>query len=782
MAMRKSLLLGAAAASVSIFFGTQSFAGASGVKTVARQGMARPWLHAGPVTVSAPLEHRARARAFLDALAPEAAKLQLVAVDVESFGDGDKIVRFEQTHLGLPVVGAGAAIRMNARGEHVMSSTALEASLPASATPTKSASDAAREAQRFTKIGVFAQDAHLVWLPTREGVKLAYAVVPLVPVGMATAPRIMVDAHTGKVLEARDLVQFLDKARVYETNPTKSPTLVDKDLPMSTVGGVLSNDFIISQNCIDKQSVKDVSFQGFPLKVHVCDLATKATADANGDFLYDPIDDGTNVESRRDAFSEVSMYYHASRAYQFFRGLQGDPTAQVVVDKPFRTVSNLQIAHGLFQGDIATAAKPDVPLDPMQNAFFSPAGGALGAVFTQLYGFSSGAMWFGQGPRRDYSYDGDVVYHEFTHAVVDKTLKLEAWHVDQFGIVDSPGAMNEGLADYFSSALTGDPDVGEYASQDIAPNMKVIRTLANQDACPGAIAGEVHQDSTLFSGGLWEARQTLPEADRAKYDASLYKAMRTNAGKGDLGYEDLTNLFLTALETDLPAGAAALEKAMTGRNVLPGCNRAIEYKGAPIKAPGGVGGFAAPGTANLNGGTTAPGIVQVTQALPARSKQITLTFTSRPATGQSPFGGGGTPFTPVVLVKFDKPVTWTTKGALAPDADATVDATGDNGKPLVKYTATVDVPEGVTSVYAQIGNKGESDGNYDSLELSVVVDPAPEQPAPPPNDPPAPAGSSDSSGCSVSSPAAPSTLPLGGFVLGGLGLAALVARRRNNRR
>ena len=58
----------------------------------------------------------------------------------------------------------------------------------------------------------------------------------------------------------------------------------------------------------------------------------------------------------------------------------------------------------------------------------------------------------------------------------------------------------------------------------------MFRTLANQDKCPSAIIGEVHYDSTLFSGALWQARSALPEAQRGKFDAALYKAMRTNAG------------------------------------------------------------------------------------------------------------------------------------------------------------------------------------------------------------------------------------------------------------
>jgi MYXO-CTERM domain-containing protein len=773
--------LSAALAASTVLWISQSTAAPA---AVARSEGGKAWLHAGPARLAgAPLEARARALATLKAIAPEASRLGVVVVDVETFGDGDKIVRFEQTHAGLPVVGAGAAVRLDARGEHVLSVVDLEASFPATATPSIAAGDAAQVAQRFTRLSVDATDAHLVWLPARTGPRLAYAVVPVVPFGLPTAPRIMVDAHTGAVLEARDLTQFASQAKVYDTNPQKSPSLATRDLPMTPVGGVLSNEFIQSQNCIDRQSVKQVSFQGFPLTIHVCDLAQTAQADGSGNFLFDPIDDPTNVESRRDAFSEVSMYYHASRAYEFFRTLQGDPNAQVVVDKPFRTVSNLQLAKGLFQGDLQTAARGDLPLDPMQNAFFSPAGGQLGAVFQQLYGFSSGAMWFGQGPRRDYAYDGDVVYHEFVHAVVDKTLKLEAWHLDKYGVIDSPGAMNEGLADYFSSAITGDPDVGEYASKDFDPNTTVIRTLANKDRCPTAVAGEVHWDSTLFSGGMWDARQSLPEADRSKFDAAVYKAMRNAAGRGDLGYDDLTKLFIATLKTDLPAGATALEKTMTDRGVLPECTRALEFTGAPVKAPGPMGGFAALGVGNLRGADLAPGLVQVTQKLPERTTKVTVTFTSRVQSGGGLGGfggGGGTPFTPVVLAKFGAPVTWTTTGALKPDADVQIDATGDGGKSTIKYTATFDAPEGATSVFVQIASKGQSDGSYDSIALGVEQAAAPVDPAPTPAPPPAAAPQPIAGGCGCN--AAQTHAPWGAIGLAGLGAVALVARRRRKDR
>ena len=67
---------------------------------------------------------------------------------------------------------------------------------------------------------------------------------------------------------------------------------------------------------------------------------------------------------------------------------------------------------------------------------------------------------------------------------------------------------------------------------DISPSLTDgIRNIDNKDTCSGTIVGEVHFDSTFFSGGLWSARQSLQQGDRQKFDAAIFKAMRSNAGK-----------------------------------------------------------------------------------------------------------------------------------------------------------------------------------------------------------------------------------------------------------
>lgn len=757
-------------------------AAADGASVVRRHGT--PWIVTDSVPVGAASERTARAA--LAALAPSATTATLVRTGTERFGDGDTIVRFEQTHLGLPVLGGGATVRIDRHGIARAVVVGVEDALPSSPTAAVGAAKAASTAGRFTRLGVTDRDAHLAIVSTPAGGRLAWVVLPKVPDGLPTAPRVLVDAQTGGVLEARDLVVNANQANMYATNPDASQ-LAMRDLAIvpTDAGGWLTSEFVTAMNCIDQKSVKNVSFGGITLPMHVCDLVQKAKANGQTDFVYTPIDNPNDIASRSDEFSEVSMYFHTTKAYQFFRGLQGDPMAQVVVDKPLRAIANLQLPPGIMKGDFTSAGNPNLPLDPFQNAFFSPAGGQLGQIFQTLYGFNAGAMWFGQGPERDYGYDGDVVYHEFTHAVVDQTLKLENWHTDKYGAIDSPGAMNEGLADYFSAALGGDPKVGEYAAKDISPSLTDgIRNIDNKDTCLGTIVGEVHFDSTFFSGGLWSARQSLPQGDRTKFDAALYKAMRSNAGKGDLGYEDLTQLFLSVLKTDLPAGATALDTEMTQRRgILPVCDRIYPWQGTSlhptkidVRNPGY---WASPGKQSILGGPAlAPGILQVTVPFDVPAQTVSVVFKAPVRTSTAAmFGQSGTKFAPKLLVKFDGPIAWTTTGKLTSDADVTVDCVSDMDKSLETYTASFDVPAGATSASLQVANSGDRDGDYGDIVLDVQSLPVPDDAGADSGTPP----QQVTGGCSCdtvgtgSAPAAPV------FALAGLGLLGALAARRRRR-
>src|SRR5262249_36104573 len=106
---------------------------------------AAPRIVAGRVPVAA-TGAEPRARAVVRTIAPSAR--EYATTDIASFG-GDTIVRFEQTHRGLPVIGRGAVVRLDARGDSVLSTTSFEEKLPASVVPAIDARAAAASAQRF---------------------------------------------------------------------------------------------------------------------------------------------------------------------------------------------------------------------------------------------------------------------------------------------------------------------------------------------------------------------------------------------------------------------------------------------------------------------------------------------------------------------------------------------------------------------------------------------------------------------------------------------------------
>ena len=707
----------------------------------------------------APADTSGRARFALVAMRPELSRASFQVTRVDRFSDGDRIVRFEQTHLQLPVLGGVAVVAFDRNGNVKTLSDHFATDLPASVAPSITRAAAVAAIAGRTVLPVSASDAYLAIADTREGARLVYVVVPPQLAGIPTAPSFTVDAHTGDVIAQREGIVFA-KANMYATNPSASQ-LASLPLPMAaTVKGtsgnfVLENDFIKSMNCVDKGDVKSLNI-GIQITAHICSLAQDAESDANGDFNYTPVDSlptepaTKDAPSRSDKFSEVSMYYHATRAYQFFRDLQGVPDAQVVADKPFRTISNLMIPAGLSSFDLAKVADPSLPLEPFSNAFFSPAGaGGQSDIFETLYGFKGGSMWFGQGAQRDYSYDGDVIYHEFTHAVVNQTLRLGGPIVDAYGLFDSEGAMNEGLADYFASAISGDGNMGVYASTDMSPGKIAIRVLDNNDSCPGNIAGEVHYDSTLFSGGLWKTRQALAgDADKKKFDVAIYKAMRSTSAKGNLGYGDFVNLVIEVLKSDLPTSATALEGEMTTRGVLPVCTRVFDAKNGPINPPSTSGfsalGFVAYGTSNLGSkAKLAPGSIQAKVDL-TKATKVAVAFTSR-SEGASPgnvFGGSSTPFAPVLFVKYNEPLQWTTKGTLSSNADHTFDgaALTTTG---IKSSVEFEVPEGTTAVYVQVGNSGQSDGRVGNLTITTF----PAQDEPPAVDDPGVTTTTTTGGC-----------------------------------
>ena len=240
------------------------------------------------------------------------------------------------------------------------------------------------------------------------------------------------------------------------------------------------------------------------------------------------------------------MYWHVANTYAFFR----EPVHHA-------RQRRLQAAHHRADGQAAAGRRQPVHHQLLVDARLRRAAGAVrqrvllaGRRQPDLRACSSAGRTRSCSARAastDFAYDADVISHEFTHAVIDTLGKLNpSGFEDVQGLNDDPGAMNEGLADYFSSALGGDPLVGEYGGRNIPGNGAAegaVRDLTNKDLCADDRWGEVHQDSQAFSASLWAARVAIagdPKAagfDAAKgksFDAAVLAAIQSFPDQVDM--------------------------------------------------------------------------------------------------------------------------------------------------------------------------------------------------------------------------------------------------------
>jgi MYXO-CTERM domain-containing protein len=655
---------------------------------------------------------------------------------------GATVHRFRQVHLGVPVYGRGAGIALDARGNVILATARLEDELPADVTPAIGAAEAAALATAFSGVPATAAGATLVIVPTPDVGRLSWMVQAPAQLPELYAPLVTVDARTGRVVGAVNAVRFLHRAKVFPTNPVVDKgvtTEVTLSIPDGT--NTPENADLVSYNCIDNGTVVTTTGTHGTRQTHVCDLAKSAVADpASGDFLqYDPAGDTQGG----DPFAEVQIYYHANKAFEYYRSFAGNGGFKLATaDQPLFVVSNW-MSGGRISGDagvpeagseagVDAASLP--ALQPYQNAAYMPfvAGATFGQSLPALYPtkITGGVLQFGQGAAADYSYDGEVVYHEFTHAVVNATLDLVPyWHLDTQGATLSPGAMNEGLADFFSSSISGQSAVGTYAVKDLQmAGLKSIRDLANANTCPNDLSGEVHADSLFFTGALWKVRAALStEADKKLFTATMFTVMNT-IKSGDLGYEDLSQAFVTALGNTMGAAAAkAMSDEFGARGVLPRCERVIEWAGKPLRGTDPMSQYTlnVPGTADFNATLTyAPALYQVKVPLQAGQNGITATFRA----ASSGFGGSGaTGFTPSYLVSYDAPVAFTVKGMKAntttivpATAPASAGDAGTAAGTLQTYTAKFDVPQGVANAYVMLVNKGQTGAYYLDHTFSIT--------------------------------------------------------------
>ena len=679
------------------------------------------------------------------------------------------VVRFHQQIDGIPVKGAVIAVRVDSNGSVRQVVNGLVDANGISTNPLVTAEHAldvlfADEA-RYYPVSVpedVAVRLVLLALPA-GGAELCWELHTGAVVHLLSNWYVYVSAETGEIVYRENRMWFDRQAWVFENNPVHTPDekKVTLDLPLDYVpdsaleirticdddveledGGIwtcectppdclwLAEPLFVSKNCVDLHEVVHITFMG-DMDLHMCSQIQATHGDENNDFIYSPrTKDGDLDElNPEDKFTEVQMYYHMNKIYDFFDDLsdrakgndnpvQGDEWTGMAVAPMMATV-NFQLPFSMTGGmpspaDLEKAADPYGELEPFDNAMFMPGGGG------GIPGFSSDTdqMVFGQGTACDFSWDGDVIYHEFTHGVTNSIADgLGWWAVDDWGSIMSPGAMNEGFSDFFPAVVTDEPTMGEYSLAKFGSAN--VRELENEDQCPWYFMGESHHDSTGWSGGMWDGLNLIAGGDR---DTELDVASMIMAAESmfplNSTFTEAAEIVLQVIEDELGADARDSMQEGFDNHQMYHCPRFFDMDDTGGRT---VPGLQLPSTADLGLDNWAPGMAQYLKNIPGAGVE-SVTFEAQISAGMATMGFGEGDPEPVLLIKTGEDrLNFTYEGKTAV-ADTDIDAFDMEENPQKpQYTFTYEPEGGIPGgkVWFMVVNKAENAGTVSRVSISL---------------------------------------------------------------
>jgi Zn-dependent metalloprotease len=285
-----------------------------------------------------------------------------------------------------------------------------------------------------------------------------------------------IDAKTQQVLKKNNLMRSFDgQGLVYPVNPVRTPSLSYQPFRYLDGSGYLRGSYVrvsTFYNFVVNGQGQIVGIQGVPT-VYSPTLT----------YSYAPND---------LRFSEQSSYYFINQMHDYFKSAFG-----------FTGRDSAIPTYVHFNPD-GTA---------LNNAFYMP-------YFDSIFvGDGSGSTSGATGINNP-AFDSDLLYHEYTHAVIGKINA--SFGNDNYGL-----AMNEGYADYFACSQLNDPNQGEWLLQarpDLWRNLTNTNKYPTNVLPPGTSDFEPHYAGMIWSGALWDLRVALGQtiADKIAFGALFY--------------------------------------------------------------------------------------------------------------------------------------------------------------------------------------------------------------------------------------------------------------------
>ncbi len=453
-------------------------------------------LGGGPLAEAGPPDPASRAREVLAdrssalGLRPDLSDLRVSEVRTGLAGD---YVRFQQTLSGIPILGAGIVVALptNVDRQPAVSSRYQKHAAPERAVVRIDHEDALAvvlDELNTTRAALRGQPrVEAAYFDTgKKYVRGWQVVVPLLePMGTWL---VAVDAHDGDVLFVTDLLRY-DDGRVFDPNPPKNsggaiPPPYDCDSG--------PNEATLSSQYVTKTLLGIQPGQG-KLKGEFVDLtgpgiigAYKPAGLANEplhNYVYSCTD---------DRFEEVMVYQHVDAVQRKIQKL-GFSGPSAIINGPTP-------AHAHYFADC--------------NAFYDPANRGLHFGDSDIC-----------SPTADAAEDGDVIVHEYGHAIQDS--QIPAFGFGPASQAEQAYAMGEGFSDFLTAAIFGDSCLGEWLSFG-DPCLREINNTnqypADFEACrpfpPPGQPAEPHCAGLIWGGALWDLIQSLGGDQRAR-DLSL---------------------------------------------------------------------------------------------------------------------------------------------------------------------------------------------------------------------------------------------------------------------
>jgi len=435
--------------------------------------------------------------------------------------------------VAAPPVGAGQAVAVAAANLGVAGFRAADLA------PVGMA-EGADQRQKFTaRAPLWGEvDARLVWVPMNSAVlRLAWQVI-LVTDEHKEMYQVLVDAEDGTVLVRRSLNRYLTDA-TYRVYPSDSPSPFTPGWPTPNTGQPQAG-----QRSLFTLAAMDTNAS--PLGwINDADNETQGnnalvSSDLNGDGFLDPYPQGnptrvfdfpmdlTQHPTNYTSASIVQLFFVLNRYHDFLYGLGFTEAA-----------GNFQadnFGRGGLGGDPVLGA---IQVRGMYNNAFmqTPPDGVRPTLISLLFS--------GPTPMRDSALDAEVMLHEYTHGLTERTLGGGVG-VNYFG---QSGAIHEGNSDWFAMTvlseagddLGGVYPAGGYLTYDIIPGFRenyyfgirrypystnlLKNPLTYKDIDPtqasahpgiptsplfaGSPADEVHNAGEVWCIALWEMRVNL---------------------------------------------------------------------------------------------------------------------------------------------------------------------------------------------------------------------------------------------------------------------------------